>query len=115
MWIKAYRSLFLIIRIRKGMFRIAVPVPLFLFTQLFEALADLAALVELIAPVRIRVLPERFQSGSPFLKQASPYDLLEMLRVLFDEIRSVGRLRMVEIESIQPEKREKVSIYVDFV
>lgn len=115
MWIKPYRSQYLIIQIRKGMFRIVVPVPLFLFTQLLEALADLAALVEFIVPVRIRVLPERFQSGSPFLKQASPYDLLERLRILFDGIRCVGRLRMVEIESIQPEKREKVSVYVDFV
>ncbi len=115
MWIKPYRSQYLIIRIRKGRFRIAVPVPLFVFTQLFEALADLAALVEWIAPVPIRVLPERFRSGSPLLKQASPYDLLEMLRVLGDGIRSVGRLRMIEIESVQPETQEKVAVYVDFV
>lgn len=112
MWIKPYRSQFLIIQIRKGMFRIAVPVPLFLFAQLFEALADLAALVEFIAPVRIRVLPERFQSGP---KHASLSELLEMLRALFDGLRSVGRLRMVEVESIQPESREKVAIYLDFV
>lgn len=115
MWIKPYRSLFLCIRIRKGLFRMAIPIPLFLFTQLCEAFADLAAFVEFIVPVRIRVLPERFQSGSPFLKQASPFVLFETLRAFFDEIRSVGRLRMVEIETMQPEKREKVSVYIDFI
>jgi hypothetical protein len=84
---QGYQSLFLLVRVRSGRFRLTLPVALFLFDETLEIFADWLWLVEKLIPVRI--------GGDYFL----PHEMLGLGRELLGELRRHGRYSLVEVKT----------------
>jgi hypothetical protein len=112
-----YKSLFLLVRVRSGGFRITLPLALFLIDETLEMIAGMLWLVEKFAPVRIG--GEYSCCGSEwrrpkiqkFKEQGLlPHEILELCRELLDELRRHGRYSLVEAEVGEGSQRQRVVI-----
>jgi hypothetical protein len=112
-----YRSLFLLVRVRSGRFRLTLPLALFLLDETFEILADMVWLVE-------KFVPARFYKEFPYsgcdwkvtefkmsMEQGtSPHQILELCRELLNELRRHGRYSLVEVEVGKGFHKQRVSV-----
>lgn len=96
-------SLFLLVRISFGGTRsLVIPIPLFVVDITLDAVADLALVADLFAPLWRRGLKHSW------FRMPSLAALLGVCAEFFNELRRYGRWRMVEVET------DKVRVYVDF-
>lgn len=107
------RSQFMLVRISfGGVRRLVIPIPLFVLDMTLYAIADLAWLAELSAPLwkpKLKKFLYHPQCGkATAVSLISPRLISEMVIRFFDELRKYGRWRMAEV------KTDKVCVYLDF-
>jgi hypothetical protein len=114
---QSYRSLFLLVRVRSGRFRLTLPLALFLIDETFEILADLLWLAEKFVPARIysgyRYSDRKWKT--PKLKTITepkflPYQILELSRELLNELRRHGRYSLFEVRTGAGPHKQHVSV-----
>jgi hypothetical protein len=87
------------IRIKKAGRGVALPVPLFVFDQLFEAFGDLLALIMDLLPSRsVRIWRNKYEPGIA-LDKSNITAFLKLFKEFWDELRSNGRWQLIEIEA----------------
>lgn len=129
MWTKpiGYRSFFMLIRVRVGKgLLLPIPIPLFLLDQTLDVIEDLAWLAEKLVLPGInrssrRQVQDRkrlwswFDPASLANSVGSPTRAVKLCREMIEELRRYGKWRMVEVEAQDPQKKEPVWVYVDFM
>ena len=114
---RVYRSLFLLIRVRSGSFRLTLPLALFLIDEALEIISELLWLSE-------RFIPHKYYSrylysdhdwkGSPLPGRERdiflPHQVLELCRELVYELRRHGRYSLVKVEVGKGSQQQHVSL-----
>ncbi len=108
MWISKslniYRSMFLLVRIRSGGFRLTLPLALFLIDETFEIIADMLWIAEKFIPKRLYVrylcsgFDPKCKNNETLNENFLPRQILELCRELIDELRRHGRYSLFEAE-----------------
>ncbi|GEM_PF-1652547 len=107
MWSKLQGQLMLVRVSRDGFRRIVIPVPLYVLDLTLAAFLDLACLLDLLIPKRIRSL-KHLNLGGTGAGRISVESLLAGCLKLFREMRKNGRYRLAEVQSAG------IKIFIDF-
>lgn len=98
MWTKG-KSHVLLIRVKTAGRRVVLPVPLFVFDQLFEAFGDLFAFILDLLPARFGQICLGKYSDGIAMDKAKLTGLLKILREFWDGLQSHGHWQLLEIEA----------------
>lgn len=118
----SYRSLFLLVRIRSGRFRMTLPLALFLIDETLESVAGLLWLTEKFVPAGVGWTdphsgPERqtynykksdARAGAHY--RLPSHQMLELSRELLNELRSYGKLPLVEVETKKGSRKQHIAV-----
>ena len=114
-----YRSLFLLVRIRSGRFRLTLPLALFLVDETLDILADLLWLVEKFVPAKVYHVETHCGREWQTLKYQKhpdygfpPHEMIELIRELLNELRSYGKFSLVEVETGERHGKQRISVEV---
>jgi hypothetical protein len=113
-----YRTLFLLVRIRSGVFRLTLPLALFLLDETFEIIDDWLWLAEKFIPRRF--YREYFYTGLDSNCKRSqnaecnfwPRQVLGLCHELMNELRRHGRYSLLEAEVGKDPYGQRISIEI---
>lgn len=101
-------SQLLLVRLSLGGWRrLVIPVPIFVLDLTLDAFADLAAIIDSLAPGWLSRM-KRYGLSKVDTGQVSVEGMLQLTLQLFRELRKYGRWRMVEVQA------GKVRVFIDF-